>query len=124
MSFFKFFKTNRNRKVKRNSGVRCRVGVFERLEDRRLLTASVAESTIEFSENGLSAEWIGTATGPGTQSIHDDFDLDADDVADFEGFYDTSNMAADLDKDADVDSDDYDAFYALYDFGIDLDVLT
>jgi hypothetical protein len=53
-----------------------------------------------------------------------DFDLQADDESDFLGFYNTQNSNADLNDDGQVTTADYDAFYALYNFGVDLDVVT
>jgi hypothetical protein len=53
-----------------------------------------------------------------------DFDLEADDETAFLGFYNTQNSNADLNGDGQVTSADYDAFYALYNFGVELDVVT
>ncbi len=53
----------------------------------------------------------------------DDFDLEADDETDFLAFYNAGNSAADLNGDGSVTVADRDAFYALYNFGIDLEVL-
>jgi hypothetical protein len=75
MPFFKFFQPDRNRKLNRERGTRRHICLFERLEDRTLLTANLSEFTAEFSETGISGETIATATGPGIQAIQT-FDQD------------------------------------------------
>ncbi len=52
-----------------------------------------------------------------------DFDLDNDDETDFLSFYNSQDDAADLNGDSSVDQEDYDAFYEMFGFGIELDVV-
>ena len=53
-----------------------------------------------------------------------DFDLDGGDETAFLAYYNSQNSAADLNGDSNINSADYDAFYDLFGFGVDLRVLT
>jgi hypothetical protein len=52
------------------------------------------------------------------------FVLDGDDEDEFLDLYNSSNSAADLNGDGSVTTADYDAFYALFNFAIELDIVT
>jgi hypothetical protein len=53
-----------------------------------------------------------------------DFDVDGSNETTFLTYYNSQNANADLDGNGSINSADYDAFYELLGFGIDLDVLT
>jgi hypothetical protein len=86
----------------------------------------------DFTGEGLVAggdlAWYGPYSGEDWRNLmilgdyDGDFDLQADDETDFLVFYNAQNLNADLNDDQAVTQADHDAFYELFNFGIDLDV--